>query len=141
MPRFYFDKTINKRDVVFVTIIAVTLIIVVGMLGHHGVNKPAAPIHHSMTPTIVVPSSAPEVHEPALASVAAAVGCVKFVDLGPAPTGNVLDHGNCWVGSKKYGIDSFASNQIRDAWVTSTRGLGVIPQWETDKVVIYPSAA
>lgn len=98
-------------------------------------------VHHSMTPVIVVPTPtvAPVVKIASEKEVAAKVGCLNYIDLGPAPAGTVLDHGNCWVGSAKYGIDTFATQIDRDAWVQMASGYGVVPKWETPTTVIYPS--
>jgi hypothetical protein len=82
------------------------------------------------------------VQQPASAkSVAAQVGCDQYVNLGRPSSGMVVQSGTCWVGSKKYGVDTFVSQAVRDQWLKAAEPLGVIPTWETSTSVIYPSVA
>jgi hypothetical protein len=122
-------------------ILLIIVIPFVAVLAACGGHSTTSSIHHSMTPIIVVPTPtiAPVVKVASEKDVAAKVGCINYVDLGPAPAGTVLDHGNCWIGSAKYGIDTFANQTDRDAWLQMASGYGVVAKWETPTTVIYPS--
>lgn len=78
---------------------------------------------------------------PSALEVASSLHCVSFVDNGPALGGGVIDSGNCWIGGQKYAIDTFASEDARDAWLVSAERLGVNPKWQTSTAVIYPSVS
>lgn len=80
------------------------------------------------------------VKHPASASdVAKQLNCTNFKDLGPAELGGTVDSGSCWIGNKKYAINTFDSQYSRDLWLKSAEQLGVVPKWETDTSVTYPS--
>lgn len=73
--------------------------------------------------------------------IATSVHCARFQDKftqGGDPA--VLDDGVCWIGSQKYGIDTFASTASRDGWLKLAEPLtGVVPKWETATAVVYKS--
>lgn len=71
--------------------------------------------------------------------VAKNLGCGDFTDLGSAPGFAVQDSGSCWIGGKKYAMDTFTSSVMRDAWLKAATQLGVVPRWETPTSVTYPS--
>lgn len=82
---------------------------------------------------------------PSAKEVADNLGCGKFKDLGPGhPSGlgvylYITDSGSCWIGTHKYGIDTFADKGVRDQWLAAAEPFGVVPKWETDTSVVYPS--
>jgi|SRR5690242_5626819 len=87
--------------------------------------------------TMVQPASAK--------GVADSLNCTGFKDLGggmPSGLGEklyVVDSGYCFIDGKKYAIDTFASQQVRDQWLPLAETLGVVPKWETTTSVTYPS--
>lgn len=93
--------------------------------------------------TLVPKNAANTVQEvagaPAASSIAAQLGCGGFHDLGPSEAGGVIDSGYCYRGGVKYAIDTFASQDARDAWLQEAEPLGVNPKWETDYSVTYKS--
>jgi hypothetical protein len=81
-----------------------------------------------------------QVAQPATAlQIAEKVGCTNFQDRGPSQAGGSIDGGTCYIGSQKYGINTFASKDVRDAWLKLAERLGVSPKWETETSVVYPS--
>lgn len=89
------------------------------------------------------PNAVSAVPQPQTASqIAASENCVKFTDLfKPGGDASVLDAGSCYVGGKKYAIDTFASPTSRDAWLKLAEPFGVVPKWETATSVTYPSVS
>jgi hypothetical protein len=80
------------------------------------------------------------VNQPATASqVAKDLNCLKFKDTGPAKGGGSIDTGYCYIGKQKYAINTFASQDVRDAWLKMAEPLGVSPKWETATSVTYKS--
>jgi hypothetical protein len=80
------------------------------------------------------------VRQPATASqVAKDLNCTKFKDTGPAQAGGSIDTGYCFIGTQKYAINTFASVDVRDAWLKMAEPLGVNPKWETETSVTYKS--
>jgi predicted transporter len=79
---------------------------------------------------------------PTAAQIASSEKCVNYKD-GFTKDGwpTVLDVGNCYVGSVKYAIDTFANPANRDAWLKVASVLGVVPVWETSTSVTYKSVS
>lgn len=71
--------------------------------------------------------------------IAAQLGGTRFHDTGPGALAGVTSSGTCWIGGKKYGIDTFPNQRIRDKWLKISEDLGVSPKWETSTSVVYPS--
>lgn len=77
---------------------------------------------------------------PTAAQIASEEKCADYKDgftKGGWPT--VLDVGNCYIGSVKYAIDTFANPANRDAWLKVASLVGVVPVWETATSVTYKS--
>ena len=75
------------------------------------------------------------------AQVAAQLNCGRFHDNGPGAGGLVKDSGICWIGSTKYGINTFANSAGRDVWVKLSEGLGGnAPLRESDVMVFYKAS-
>lgn len=109
---------------------ALSVIIAAGLVvwGVGGSNGSANGNVHLQT--VTQPASA--------AQIAKNLNCTRFTDDGPAV---VLsnDSGSCYIGSHKYGINTFPNQQARDSWLQSATQLGVVPKWETATSVVYPS--
>jgi len=78
--------------------------------------------------TVVQPLSAQQ--------IADKIGCGDFVQKGPAQM-YVIDSGTCVLDGVKYGIDTFASTDVRDNWLKIAQNYGVVPKWETATAIIY----
>ena len=79
---------------------------------------------------------------PTAAQIASEEKCVNFTDkMTPGGDAAVLDVGNCYIGSVKYAINTFASPASRDAWIKAAEPFGVNPKWETATSVTYPSVS
>jgi hypothetical protein len=86
------------------------------------------------------PNAIQAVQQPDNASqVASKLKCTGFKDLGPAEAGGVVDSGYCKIGNVKYAIDTFSTQEGRDAWLKVSMPLGVNPKWETATSVTYKS--
>lgn len=72
------------------------------------------------------------------AQIAKNLDCINFTDQGAAA---ILsnDSGVCFIGTKKYAINTFPNKQARDNWLKTATQLGVNPKWETSTAVVYPS--
>lgn len=111
-----------------IVVASITIFIAVGNNGNNGgINFQ----------TVTQPASA--------AQVAKNLNCTGFKDLGGGmPSGlgvrlYVIDSGSCYIGSDKYAIDTFPTKAVRDNWLQAATQLGVVPKWETDTSVTYPS--
>lgn len=69
------------------------------------------------------------------------LGGTSFKDLGPAPQAGVVDSGSFMKDGKKYAVNTFASQSVRDSWLQAAENLGVVPKWETDTSVVYLSVS
>lgn len=88
---------------------------------------------NSVSPTVVHSA------QPASAqAVATAVNCDHFTDLGPG-TALSTDTGVCDINGKSYHINTFATEDARNAWLKIAEAFGVVPKWETNNSVVYPS--
>ena len=84
------------------------------------------------TPALVqLPKSAGE--------VADQLDCTGFQEFSPGSSGMVVTAGTCMKDGVKYAIDTFASQDVRDAWLQTAEKLGVVPTWETATSVTYKS--
>jgi hypothetical protein len=99
-----------------------------------------------VSPVTAMPSASPAVVRHvaqttslSLKATVARIGCGNYTDTGAAMNVFVKDSGSCYIGSKKYGTDSFPSQIDRDAWLMVAKGYGVDPSWESATVVVYPS--
>lgn len=124
---------------IIASLVAIGIIIALLVTNHHpkGSSDPISVTPISSTTQTPVAVTQP----PSAADVAKSLNCGSFADGGPSELGGVTDSGNCYIGAKKYAIDTFASKQVRDAWLPTAEGLGVVPKWETDTSVTYLSVA
>jgi hypothetical protein len=76
---------------------------------------------------------------PSAKTVASQLDCTRFHDLGGKSDVGVVDSGSCWIGTKKYAINTFAGPSSRDVWLKEAEPFGVVPKWETSTSVIYKS--
>lgn len=96
----------------------------------------------SNRPVVTSPVTPMAVYQPPSAKqVADSLGCKKFEDHGPSQVGGSTDSGSCWIGNVKYAINTFPSLAVRNSWLRSAEPLGVVPKWETDTSVTYPSVS
>ena len=115
------------RRMKFVVLVALVALVIIVMAGCG-----SAPKHHT-NPNAVVTMSQP----PTASEVAANVGCENFKDMGSAKL-YAIDSGTCWVGSVKYGVDTFPSATARNSWIKLAESLGTNPpKWETSTAVVY----
>lgn len=103
-----------------------------------------------LVPAIVIfvskqnpPSDAPQaVQQPATAAqVAQKLGCTGFKTGDVGGSGMVVSAGTCTKNDVKYAIDTFASKDVRDAWLKEAEKLGVNPKWESATSVTYKSVS
>lgn len=106
-------------------------------------SSPSKPASNSVSTQAPAPAVTPmAVYQPPSAKdVAGSLNCRRFKDLGPDEVGESIDSGSCWIGRVKYAINTFASKPVRDAWLQAAEPLGVVPKWETDTSVTYPSVS
>lgn len=87
------------------------------------------------------PNTVSLVAQPDSASqVAAKLACTNYTaakSLGES--GMVVSAGSCMKDGKKYAINTFVTQDVRDAWLKAAEPLGVNPMWETATSVTYPS--
>jgi hypothetical protein len=96
--------------------------------------------HSNDTPARASAITVQQVPQPATAlQIAEKVGCTNFQDEGPSEAGGAIDTGTCYIGSHKYGVDTFPTKSVRDSWLQLAEPMGVSPKWETDTSVVYPS--
>lgn len=117
----------NRRVVLIVAsslalVIAVCLTVIFTAGGSNGGTS-------TQIQNVVQPASA--------AQIASNLHCTNFKDLGGGM--GVIDSGSCYIGADKYAIDTFPAKGVRDKWLDSATTLGVVPKWETDTSVTYPS--
>lgn len=129
-------STILRSKAALLIIASALAVIVVGVI-IAGFSTNFGHNSGSSQDTMVQPASAKK--------VADSLNCTRFKDLGggmPSGLGErlyVVDSGYCFIGDKKYAIDTFASKGVRDQWLPLAEQLGVVPKWETDTSVTYPS--
>ncbi|HEY2455626.1 MAG TPA: hypothetical protein VGI71_24025 [Scandinavium sp.] len=123
-------------------IFAVLIIFVAGCGGHSDSTptvKPVTALSHAVSAPVVSVPKPPMT----AAEAAKAAGCNRFRDwpVNSATTPYTIDGGHCWKNGKKYGINTFITKNGRDAWLQMAHNAGVpvIPKWETETSVIYPS--
>ena len=83
---------------------------------------------------------------PSASDVASSLNCGRFKDFPATNDGEhtplVLDSGTCWIGKKKYGINTFVSPDTRNSWLKLAESeVGVNPKWEASDWVVYPSVS
>lgn len=81
-------------------------------------------------------SSAPA-QPPSVTRVAAQVGATRVSVCGPAPGGGVTDSGVAYRGATRLGIDTFPGLKVRDRWIKTAQGFGVVVLQEGDTWVVY----
>lgn len=129
------DRNWQDRNIKFwiAMIAAIMFLSISGILYFTGYGQHAAAAQTATQQAISQPLSASQ--------VAAQLHCGKFKDLGSGlkTNGMTVDTGSCWIGSKKYAIDTFVSAAVRDEWLKLAEPYGVDPKWESDTSVTYPS--
>ena len=129
------DRVLRITRIVALTIVAIVVALFIAVLFKTSASTANAHPYVSPMPAAVQqPQSAK--------AVAASLNCDNFQDKFTSGTGDpaVLDDGVCWIGSQKYGIDTFASAVSRDGWLKLAEPLtGVVPKWETATAVVYKS--
>jgi hypothetical protein len=125
---------INKKRVAGLLVLFAGLVMILSSCGHSS-NHAGTSIRPSSSAT-----NAPvAMKQPESASdIALSLNCKDFVDHGKAQLFSI-DSGVCYIGSKKYAINTFASKAGRDAWLKAAKTYGVVPRWETATAVVYPS--
>jgi hypothetical protein len=127
-------RTKIVASVIFVLVV-VGLLLAVHVVTEH--SDPAPQPTNSVTSTSPVAVAQP----PSGKDVAEAVHCTDFKDMGGGMAGLVLDSGTCMKDGKKYGLNTFPSKEGRDDWIKAASQVGVVPKWETDTSVVYPSVS
>jgi hypothetical protein len=133
-------KTTNRLWVlsaifVVVAALALGLAILFSAKGNTGAHpQPTSTVQDEKA----VPPSPVHPYETAL-DVAKTIGCVNYVDLGPAPLGGVYSHGHCTLHGTRMTIDTFRTEADKTAWLAVAIKLGVQPQWESPTSVTYPA--
>lgn len=123
---------LNSRATIIYSLALTALLIVIGgglYIGSHSSSPASA---NETVQSIQQP--------PTAAQIASEEHCTNYTDKmtkGGWPT--VLDVGNCYVGSVKYAINTFANPANRDAWLKVASAVGVVPVWETSTSVTYKS--
>jgi hypothetical protein len=83
------------------------------------------------------------IYPPSAQSVADNLNCASFKDYGGGMASGLgerltySDVGTCYVDGKKYAIATFASQDVRDEWVSLADQIGITPKWTTDTAVVY----
>jgi hypothetical protein len=90
---------------------------------------------NNWSPNVVVPVAQPNT----ASQVAASISCSSFQSGATGASGMVITAGTCSKDGVKYAVDTFASQDVRDAWLKAAEPLGVVPAWETSTSVIYKS--
>ena len=124
-------KPRNNRTRIIVIVASFLAVIIGGLIYVLGGSSTPAESAGSVHPVAVVqPVSAQ--------SLANAVNCQHFTDLGPSQLGGAVDSGICYIGKTKYGINTFESTDSRDNWLKLANEISpVVPKWETPNGVIY----
>jgi hypothetical protein len=118
----------------------VILLTIFGLLcAVHVVSEHSTPPAPQPTISYSSPTPVAVAQPPSAKDVADLIGCTDFKDGGGGMAGLVLDSGNCWKDGKKYGLNTFPSKEGRDDWIKAASQVGVVPKWETDTSVVYPS--
>lgn len=78
------------------------------------------------------PPQPPSVHQ-----VAAQTGAKRLSDCGPAPGGGVSDSAVAYRGATRVGIDTFPTQAVRDKWIKTAQGYGVVVLAEGSTWVLY----
>jgi len=129
--------------------VALALIVIAGILviaslmssGNANSGTATSATSTSSTPSAVRTFSNP----PTARSIADSLNCKRFRG-GKVPSaspmyGIMYEDGVCYIGSKKYGLNTFTTKAARNSWLKMATPLGVNPEWETDKSVVYPSTS
>jgi hypothetical protein len=78
------------------------------------------------------------VHIPTAGEVAKQISCKDFRNLGPSEMGGVVTSGTCFIGTRKYAIDTFGSMKARDHWLDlATQYFSLDVKWKTSTSVVY----
>jgi len=109
-----------------------SVLLTLGLLGVGYASYQAAPKSGNGTYTYVAQTMS-------AVDVARQIDCGRVQDLGSVPLGGVVDHAICYKDGEKYAIDTFTTEEVRNAWLNMTETHGVVPKWEASTWVAYPS--
>ena len=141
--------TINRKVIVS-AVIGVIFLAAALVLGLTGCGSPGPgagaradlPTATSTVITSVVPSATPS--PPSAQQVASQLSCGRFHDDGPGGKLDgvqiVTDSAICWIGSVKYGIDTFRSEELRNMWIKLDQGLGMNPVLKESAFMVFYKA-
>jgi hypothetical protein len=122
--------------------IAGVIILTNGNTTNANAPKPVStlkPVQPSTTPAVPKPVTVAQPKTETAQQIADALNCTSFTDEGESGNAGVADSGTCYIDGAKYAIDTFTTKYARDAWLPVAEGYGVVPKWETDTSVTYPS--
>ena len=78
------------------------------------------------------PAQPPDIHQ-----IAARAGATQLSVCGAAPGGGVSDSGVAYRGATRVGIDTFPTQAVKDKWIKTAQGFGVVVLQEGSTWVLY----
>ena len=134
--------TINRKVVVS-AIIGTTFLLaalIVAVSGCGTSPDVSSSVTAPVTGNVVVAAQQPRISS--ASQVAAQLNCGKFHEASTSQPhiSIVLDAGICWIGDTKYGIDTFASSESRDAWLKIASAFGMNPVLRESAFMVFYKA-